>query len=104
MPAGRWRWPSFVDLGGKHRGIDKAGFLERIDEFDAPFFRISAKEAQLMDPQQRLLLELSWEAMEKVADELRDGRTVTLLCSSACTDAERCHRTLLAKLLEKARG
>ena len=44
------------------------------------------------------------EAMEKVADELRHGRTVTLLCSSACTDAERCHRTLLAKLLEKARG
>ena len=64
MPAGRWRWPAFVDLGGKHRGIDKAGFLERIDEFDAPFFRISAKEAELMDPQQRLLLELSWEAME----------------------------------------
>jgi acyl transferase domain-containing protein/enoyl-CoA hydratase/carnithine racemase/SAM-dependent methyltransferase len=64
MPAGRWDWPSFVDLGGKHRGIDKAGLLERIDEFDAPFFRISAKEAELMDPQQRLLLELSWEAME----------------------------------------
>ncbi|HET8774522.1 MAG TPA: beta-ketoacyl synthase N-terminal-like domain-containing protein [Thermoanaerobaculia bacterium] len=64
MPAGRWQWPSFIDLDGKHRGIDKAGFLERIDEFDAPFFRISAKEAELMDPQQRLLLELSWEAME----------------------------------------
>ena len=64
LPAGRWSWPSFVDLGGKHRGIDKAGFLERIDEFDAPFFRISGKEAELMDPQQRLLLELSWEAME----------------------------------------
>ncbi|MBV9496787.1 MAG: polyketide synthase dehydratase domain-containing protein, partial [Acidobacteria bacterium] len=64
MPADRWRWPSFVDLGGKHRGIDKAGFLERVDEFDASFFRISAKEAELMDPQQRLLLELSWEAME----------------------------------------
>ena len=64
LPAGRWRWPSYIDVGGKHRGIDRAGFLERIDEFDAPFFRISAKEAELMDPQQRLLLELSWEAME----------------------------------------
>ncbi|HEX6100801.1 MAG TPA: beta-ketoacyl synthase N-terminal-like domain-containing protein [Thermoanaerobaculia bacterium] len=64
MPEGRWRWPSFIDPAGKHKGIDRAGFLERIDEFDAPFFRISAKEAELMDPQQRLLLELSWEAME----------------------------------------
>ncbi|MBV9495834.1 MAG: polyketide synthase dehydratase domain-containing protein, partial [Acidobacteria bacterium] len=64
LPADRWRWPSFVDLAGKHKGIDKAGFLERIDAFDAPFFRVSTKEAELMDPQQRLLLELSWEAME----------------------------------------
>src|SRR5262249_15152422 len=27
MPKGRWRWPSFIDLGGEHKGIDKAGFL-----------------------------------------------------------------------------
>jgi acyl transferase domain-containing protein/enoyl-CoA hydratase/carnithine racemase/acyl carrier protein/SAM-dependent methyltransferase len=64
MPSGRWQWPAFVDLDGEHKGIDKAGFLERIDEFDAPFFRTSPKEAKLMDPQQRLLLELSWEVME----------------------------------------
>jgi uncharacterized protein YeaO (DUF488 family) len=28
------------------------------------------------------------------------GETVTLLCSSACTDAARCHRTLLARLID----
>jgi len=28
------------------------------------------------------------------------GETITLLCSSACTDAARCHRTLLARLVE----
>jgi uncharacterized protein YeaO (DUF488 family) len=27
------------------------------------------------------------------------GETITLLCSSACTDPERCHRTLLARLV-----
>jgi polyketide synthase PksM len=64
MPPGRWRWPAFVDVNGTHRGIDQAGFLERIDEFDARFFRTSPKEAEWMDPQQRLLLELSWEALE----------------------------------------
>jgi uncharacterized protein YeaO (DUF488 family) len=32
------------------------------------------------------------------------GETVTLLCSSACTDPARCHRTLLARLIERASG
>lgn len=28
-----------------------------------------------------------------------DGETITLLCSAACTDPQRCHRTLLAGLI-----
>ena len=64
LPEGRWRWPEAVDVAGTHRGIDLGGFLERIDEFDARFFRVSPKEAELMDPQQRMLLELSWQALE----------------------------------------
>jgi uncharacterized protein YeaO (DUF488 family) len=28
------------------------------------------------------------------------GETITLLCSSACVDPQRCHRTLLARLIE----
>ncbi|MGD2114176.1 MAG: beta-ketoacyl synthase N-terminal-like domain-containing protein, partial [Acidobacteriota bacterium] len=64
LPADRWRWPAAVDVAGTHRGIDRGGFLERIDELDARFFRVAPKEAELMDPQQRMLLELSWEALE----------------------------------------
>lgn len=30
-----------------------------------------------------------------------DGETITLLCSSACANPERCHRTLLAGLLAR---
>jgi len=30
------------------------------------------------------------------------GETITLLCSAACTDPDRCHRTLLAALIAPA--
>ncbi|WP_455812808.1 amino acid adenylation domain-containing protein [Pseudomonas graminis] len=41
------------------------GALEDIESFDAAFFAISPKEAQLLDPQQRILLELSWHLFEQ---------------------------------------
>jgi uncharacterized protein YeaO (DUF488 family) len=44
------------------------------------------------------------KANEEVIDELAklaaEGKTITLLCSSACTDASHCHRTLLKQLIE----
>ena len=36
------------------------------------------------------------------AERVREGETITLLCSSACVDRARCHRTLLAQLIEDA--
>ncbi|HEX3046006.1 MAG TPA: beta-ketoacyl synthase N-terminal-like domain-containing protein, partial [Bacillota bacterium] len=42
----------------------KKGYLPEIDKFDAPFFRISPKEAMNMDPPQRIFLETAYEAME----------------------------------------
>lgn len=33
------------------------------------------------------------------ADSVRRGEPLTLLCSSACVDANRCHRTLVKRLL-----
>ncbi len=55
-----------------------AAYLDEIDLFDAPFFRISPVEAQLLDPQQRLMLETSWRALEDAGmdpDRLKGSRT-----------------------------
>lgn len=35
------------------------------------------------------------------AERLKKGETITLLCSSACTDPARCHRTIVKELLER---
>ncbi|MGK2868114.1 MAG: type I polyketide synthase, partial [Mycobacterium sp.] len=42
----------------------KGSFLSDLPGFDAEFFGVSPREAELMDPQQRLALEVSWEALE----------------------------------------
>ena len=42
----------------------QGGFLDVVDEFDAPFFRVPPREARVMDPQQRMFLEVAFEALE----------------------------------------
>jgi uncharacterized protein YeaO (DUF488 family) len=40
------------------------------------------------------------ERIAELARRVAAGETITLLCSSACTNAAHCHRTLLKELIE----
>ncbi|AFZ01576.1 type I polyketide synthase [Calothrix sp. PCC 6303] len=55
VPASLLDNPNYVKAGG---------ILEDIDLFDAGFFDINPKEAEVTDPQQRLFLESAWQALE----------------------------------------
>ncbi|MCY7353288.1 MAG: amino acid adenylation domain-containing protein [Cytophagaceae bacterium] len=41
------------------------GIIDQADQFDAAFFGLNPKLAELMDPQQRIFLEIAWEALEQ---------------------------------------
>ncbi|HEY6321618.1 MAG TPA: SDR family NAD(P)-dependent oxidoreductase, partial [Thermoanaerobaculia bacterium] len=52
------------DLVRRPEYVRANGLLAGADEFDAGFFGMSPREAELTDPQQRLFLELAWTALE----------------------------------------
>jgi acyl transferase domain-containing protein len=52
---------------GDARYVRAQAVLDGADRFDAAFFGVNPKEAELMDPQHRLFLEACWEALEDAA-------------------------------------
>jgi uncharacterized protein YeaO (DUF488 family) len=56
------------------------------------------------DYERRFLDEMTRQRfwLESFANRVRAGETLTLLCSSACVDPERCHRALVKRLIEEA--
>ncbi|HYK05693.1 MAG TPA: SDR family NAD(P)-dependent oxidoreductase [Thermoanaerobaculia bacterium] len=75
VPPDRWRWEDYD--GDPRTEANKSnskwgGFMKEVDKFDAQFFGISAREAQMMDPQQRIFLQTVWKAIEDSGQRVSD--------------------------------
>ena len=89
VPPDRFDIDSVFDPDPGHEGkmySRRGGFIEDIDQFDAPFFGYSPREAGRIDPQHRMLLEIAYEAVEDAgisADRLAGSRTGVFVGHSA---------------------
>jgi len=57
--------PKTAPKGASRSYVHAAPVLGDADKFDAEFFRVTPREAQLMDPQHRVFLECAWSAFEE---------------------------------------
>ncbi|MGD2116439.1 MAG: polyketide synthase, partial [Acidobacteriota bacterium] len=51
-------------LAGHPRYVPRRGTVDGIERFDAEFFGLTPREAEITDPQHRLFLECAWQALE----------------------------------------
>ena len=90
----RETWDAWENSLGPSRELHADFYGKNGDPIDWPTYK------------QRYLAEMTTQKdrIVELAREVEAGKTITLLCSSACRDESRCHRTLLKELIEKADG
>jgi uncharacterized protein YeaO (DUF488 family) len=77
---------------GPSKALHGAVYTETSSKISWPQYRKQYLEEQRKNHQ--LIADL--------ADKVRAGETITLLCSSACVRESRCHRSILRELIETA--
>ncbi|TAL60620.1 MAG: KR domain-containing protein, partial [Legionella sp.] len=95
VPADRWDWRQYYGTGPHQSNTKWGGFIAEMDQFDAAFFNISAREAHLMDPQQRLFLQSVWQSIEDAGYNPLDlsGKKVAVFAGVEFNE----YQTLIAK-------
>jgi uncharacterized protein YeaO (DUF488 family) len=83
------KWPELGPSKALH-----AAFYGKHGQVPLTWEEYRAKYLQEMQEQEQQ------ERIDLLAEEVAAGKTITLLCSSACTDEVHCHRTLLRELIE----
>ena len=84
------------DVWWKELGPSKelhADFYEKRGGPPLPFEEYRARYLKEMED--------AWWRIADLVRRHRAGESITLLCSSACADASRCHRSLLATVIER---
>ncbi|AKV00700.1 hypothetical protein AKJ09_07363 [Labilithrix luteola] len=73
------------------------------EELHAAAYGKAGPAIDFVEYEKRFRAEMSRQGywLRGFADRVRDGETVTILCSSACVDEARCHRTILKAMLEE---
>jgi amino acid adenylation domain-containing protein len=69
-------------LAKDSRHVPAVSMPDGYDRFDAQFFGLSHREAEILDPQQRLFLEVAWEALEDAGHD-PSARSVGVFAGTA---------------------
>ncbi|WP_444998578.1 SDR family NAD(P)-dependent oxidoreductase [Aliikangiella sp. IMCC44359] len=67
IPENLWDWSKFYKEGSPEQGKSYSkwgGFINNVDQFDAAYFNITPKEAEVIDPQERLFLQCATSAIQ----------------------------------------
>lgn len=96
LPRGAETWEEWYPQLGPSPGLHAAFYGKAGPPLElAEYARRYLEEMRGIQQQARTIM---------LAERVQAGETVTLLCSSACTDPLRCHRTLLVDLVLAAVG